>query len=576
MKNIDADLIQRTLEGDQHAFAMLVEKYQKQIHALAWQKIGDFHIAQEIAQDTFLTAYHKLETLTHHNQFAGWLYVITNNRCKNWHRKKRLKLQSLEETDPVELEEVYYSEYMTQQREEAANKKRRAIVQKLLSKLQESDRTIVNLYYVAEMTCEDIGKFLGVSPNTVRSRLHRARNQLKKEGTMIKENLSSFQLPTQFTENIIKEISRLNPITPSGSKPLVPIAVSAAAAVLVLLLMGAGMQHLKRFQKPYSLNVQSEPKIDITDIKLVIDTPTKPAVRTQDGKSDVTGSLEGIGQKPDAPLFAAAQVDEIKISKSKRQWSDPKGPEGGRVATLFTTNRGDVYATAKNGLYRLTDDGQSWKLINTIKHSLRDVATGRNVFRHMAEWQNTLYRAVDKEIFASTDRGETWKIFCECIKGELVGMVITDKIPGGQSGMTIYLAYKKGVFRSDNAGNSWTPLPEGINDRQIGVITNVGNTVFVGTDKGLYRLNADKWEQLSIAQADTKENTLPIIAMSVTDNRLYVVTRKRISGGDHDPFETFRMVTIRTKNSPLSGLGTLKLFVWSLFRRTPRRHVHFP
>jgi len=566
----DADLIQHTLEGDQHAFAALVEKYQKQVHALAWQKIGDFHIAQEIAQDVFLTAYHKLTTLNDPNRLPGWLYVIANRKCIAWHRKKTPQPKSLDAMNPVELEEVYFSEYMTQQREEAANQKRRAVVQKLLSKLQESERTVVNLYYIAEMTCEDIGKFLGVSPNTVRSRLHRARNRLKKEERMIKENLSSFQLPTQFAEDIIKEISRLNPITPSGSKPLVPIAVSAAAAVLILLLMGAGMQHLKRFQKPYSLNAQSEPTIEITDTQLVIDTPTKPAVRTQVGRSNVTGRTEGEGQKPDAPLFAAAQVDETKISKSKRQWSDPKGPEGGRVATLFTTNRGDVYATAKNGLYRLTDDRLSWKLINTIKYSFRDAMTARNVFRHVAEWQNTLYRAVDKEIFASTDGGETWKVFCECIKGELVGMVITDKIPGGQSGMTIYLAYKKGVFRSDNAGNSWTPFPEGINDRQIGVITNVGNTVFVGTDKGLFRLNADKWEQLSIAQADTKENTLPIIAMSATDNRLYVVTRKSILG--HDPlYENFGMTTIRT-NSPLSGLGIkpLKRFVWSLFRTDDR------
>ena len=76
MKNSDADLIQRTLEGDQQAFTALVEKYQKQIHALAWQKIGVFHITQEIAQDTFLTAYHKLATLTHHSRFSGWLMSL--------------------------------------------------------------------------------------------------------------------------------------------------------------------------------------------------------------------------------------------------------------------------------------------------------------------------------------------------------------------------------------------------------------------------------------------------------------------------------------------------------------------
>jgi RNA polymerase sigma factor (sigma-70 family) len=169
MKHDDAELIERTLEGDDHAFAALVEKYQEQIHALAWQKIGDFHIAQEITQDTFITAYQKLATLTHHNRFAGWLYVITSNKCNMWHRKKTPQQpQSLEETDPMELEEVYYSEYMSRQREEAANEKHRVLVQKLLNKLQESDRTVMTLHYIAGLTCEDISRFLGVSTNTVK------------------------------------------------------------------------------------------------------------------------------------------------------------------------------------------------------------------------------------------------------------------------------------------------------------------------------------------------------------------------------------------------------------------------
>ena len=59
----DAELIQRTLDGDQDAFGSLVNKYQKGVHALVWRKIGDFHIAQEITQDTFLRAYEKLGTL---------------------------------------------------------------------------------------------------------------------------------------------------------------------------------------------------------------------------------------------------------------------------------------------------------------------------------------------------------------------------------------------------------------------------------------------------------------------------------------------------------------------------------
>ena len=56
MKNEDVDLIQRILSGDESAFTTLVEKYRKRIHSLAWREIADFHIAQEITQDTFIQA----------------------------------------------------------------------------------------------------------------------------------------------------------------------------------------------------------------------------------------------------------------------------------------------------------------------------------------------------------------------------------------------------------------------------------------------------------------------------------------------------------------------------------------
>ena len=63
MKNDNVELIQHSLAGDQNAFAKLVKKYQKPVHALAWRKVGDFHIAEEITQDTFLLVYKKLATL---------------------------------------------------------------------------------------------------------------------------------------------------------------------------------------------------------------------------------------------------------------------------------------------------------------------------------------------------------------------------------------------------------------------------------------------------------------------------------------------------------------------------------
>ena len=97
----DVQLIHSILSGNDEAFSILVKKYQKSVHALVWRKIGDFHYAEEITQDTFLQAYKKLSTLKNPNQFAGWLYVIANRLCLNWLRKKKPAIQSLDDTSTV-------------------------------------------------------------------------------------------------------------------------------------------------------------------------------------------------------------------------------------------------------------------------------------------------------------------------------------------------------------------------------------------------------------------------------------------------------------------------------------------
>ena len=518
----DSDLIQRTLDGDEQAFATLVKKYQKQIHALAWQKIGDFHIAQEITQDAFLTAFQKLSTLTNPNRFAGWLYVITNRKCISWHRKKKQQPQSLEETDQLELEEMYYSEYMTQQRQEAANQKQRAIVQKLLSTLQESERTVVNLYYIAEMTCEDIGKFLGVSPNTVRSRLHRARSKMKKDEAMIKENLSSFQLPTQLTENIMKRISQLNPVSPSGSKPLVPLAVSAASAILMLFLLGIGAHNQVQYQQPYSLDAASESTIEIVDAQIELVTPITPTVINNVGSSIIANN-NGAGHNPNTALNSA-QVDN-GISDKIGKWSETNGPVGGEVVNLFTSFDGDVFAGTKSGIYKLTDDKAAWTLVNS-----------RDIFSHrvqmsgmrsgpMIENDGKLYLATDREILTSTDKGKTWNTLSDHPGGGLIGLVMVGQTFYLCLNDEYYLSGDNGVYRSDDNGVSWvqlTPFDNRHPDIEPRAIAVIDHTIFVGTNKGLYRLNGATWEQIFLDEIGKKSTYLPVISMEVKDNSLYV------------------------------------------------------
>ena len=524
MNNSDSDIIQRTLDGDQQAFTELVEKYQKQVHALVWQKIGDFHIAQEITQDVFLSAFHKLSTLKHHNRLSGWLYVIADNKCKNWFRKKQLTYQSLEETDPGELEEVFYSEYMTHQREEAANQKRRGIVQKLLSTLQESDRTVVNLYYIAEMSCEDIGKFLGVSPNTVRSRLHRARNRLKKEESIIQENLSSFQLPTQMTEHIMEKVSRLMSSAPSANKPYIPLAISAASAILVVLLLGIGTKNLMRFQQPYSLTAETEPMIEIVDAPIVLESPVKHVADNQISRSNVLNKNDGFGQEADTSQFAASQ-EKNGISDKKGIWSKTKGPVGGEVVNLFATSDGNVFAGTQSGIYELTDDKAAWTFsyprgIFSYREQLSGMQSGP-----MVEKDGILYLATDKKIISSKNRGKRWKTLSVHPGGGLIDMAILDQTFYLCLIDEFHLSGDNGVYRSEDNGTSWvrlTPFDNKYPNIEPRAIAVIENTVFVGTNKGLYRLNGNTWEQIFLDEIGEKSTYLPIISMEVAGNVLYV------------------------------------------------------
>ena len=189
MKSDDIELIQRILAGDETAFASLIRKYQKQVHALAWRKIGDFQIAEDIVQETFLQVYQKLETLNDPTQFSRWLHAIVNHLCIAWHRKNRLQIQSLEEIHISEIETEPYSRYIASEHEKISADAQRYLVERLLAKLKESDREVITLHYFEEMTSSEIGTFLGVSENTVKSRLHRARQRLKKYESMIQEAL---------------------------------------------------------------------------------------------------------------------------------------------------------------------------------------------------------------------------------------------------------------------------------------------------------------------------------------------------------------------------------------------------
>ena len=301
----DVQLIHNILSGDHTAFSVLVDKYQKNVHALVWRKIGDFHYAEEITQDTFLQVYKKLPTLKNPHQFAGWLYVIANRYCIDWMRKRKITMQSLEETSMAEIENASYTHHVSEQRQAETSERRSEVVKKLLAKLPESERTVMTLFYLGEMTAKEISKFLGVSVNTIHTRLHRARKRLQdREEHLVQEVLGGVQLPANLTQNIMREIPHIKPLSPTGGKqPIVPWAIATSTIVLIVMMLGASNQFLARFQRPYSFNATSEVTVELIEAPIVMNLPLKPDIRNQ-----IERSGKGAGAGPqDSETFAVAQ-----------------------------------------------------------------------------------------------------------------------------------------------------------------------------------------------------------------------------------------------------------------------------
>ncbi len=506
-------LIHRILDGEEEAFTELVQKYQKKIHALAWRKIGDYHVAEEITQDIFFQVYKKLPTLKNPILFEGWLYVVTNRLCLNWIKKNKvershLSIQSLEDTPPKEIIDSFYTLHQIEQREKEKVEHYQEIVKKLLEILPESERTVITLYYLGEMTAQEISKFLGVSVNTIKSKLRRARNRLKtEEEHLLNENLGGLQLSTDLSENILRQIADIKP-TPQVVKPIFPWAALGAAVVLVLLLFGTMDRFTSHFQMPYDFAAPSKPTIELVESPINIDIISNPIPQNRFVIGEPDNNSEGVGRAvPDADL--AVNVLDNTINTSLGEWTQANGPHGSSQYKIFATTDNEIYAISQTRLYRLSQDGTTWMDINA--NILSDMYQAP-----ITDYQGVIYSVNTNEIYASTDNGESWNIFCTRPTGDVVGLIITGHT---QENLLMYLAFKdKGVFHSVDGGRNWLPLNNGLMSKTIYTVAKIGDSVLIGTNQGLYRLNLEVWTQLPVDPLRT------VHSIEVFENDLYVVT----------------------------------------------------
>ena len=182
------------------AFGKIVVRFQDMAYGCAYSLLGDFHLAEDAAQEAFLVAYQRLGQLREPRAFAGWFRRIVISQCRRITRSKSLPLTGLDVA--VTVPSSVPGPPQNLERRETKDKVLAAI-----AALPEHQRMATTLFYINGYSQKDVAEFLEVPLTTVKKRLHDSRSQLKKRMiAMVEETLHENAPDERFSKRVIEKL----------------------------------------------------------------------------------------------------------------------------------------------------------------------------------------------------------------------------------------------------------------------------------------------------------------------------------------------------------------------------------
>lgn len=173
-KTEDIYYIEAVRKGDVSAFSVLIERYQNMVYSLALKLLKNAEDAEEMAQDTFVKAFQKLDTYEGKSKFSTWLYSITYNACISELRKRRIQFSSLEDQRFSDQDEMKMYDYFSETKKEDQER----YLTLALGKLPEDDQVLVTLYYYENQSMDEISMITGLGVSNIKVKIHRARKRM--------------------------------------------------------------------------------------------------------------------------------------------------------------------------------------------------------------------------------------------------------------------------------------------------------------------------------------------------------------------------------------------------------------
>lgn len=183
METVVKKRIKQVLKGDRNAFGEIVELYKDKVFQLSFRMLGNRHEAEDIAQEAFIRAYVNIQSFNMNLKFSTWLYRIATNLCIDRLRKKKPDYYLDAEVKGTEGLTMYshIPSDASLPEEDVESLELQESIQKEISKLPDKYRSVIVLKYIEEMSLNEISEILDIPLGTVKTRIHRGREALRKQ-----------------------------------------------------------------------------------------------------------------------------------------------------------------------------------------------------------------------------------------------------------------------------------------------------------------------------------------------------------------------------------------------------------
>jgi RNA polymerase sigma-70 factor (ECF subfamily) len=175
----DFSLIKRFNEGEKDVFRILVNRHKEKVRNIIFITLSEIDAIDDIAQEVFITVFRNLKNFRYESQFTTWLYRITINKCKDYLRKKKVRKIFSSVDDDYNYSSTEIDE----------NNDVRLIVRKAIDKLPDKLRIPMILRDIEGFSYQEISETLNLDLGTVKSRIFRAREALRKNLEPMKKEL---------------------------------------------------------------------------------------------------------------------------------------------------------------------------------------------------------------------------------------------------------------------------------------------------------------------------------------------------------------------------------------------------